>query len=72
MAVSYTNVGIPVDQPAQLKQGVRYRETDDPGNAKWQALPPEDPIRARKGDLGLAVIPGFGPKNPKPFALKEK
>lgn len=57
MSNSYTNVGIPVDQPAILRQGVRLRETDSPGAAKWLGLPPEDPLRAKKGDIGFASLP---------------
>ena len=57
MANSYTNVGIPVDQPAILRQGVRFRETDEPGSAKFMTLPAEDPLRAKKGDIGFASLP---------------
>lgn len=39
--------------------GLLYREDGAPGNASHLALPPEDPIRAKKGDLGLSHIAGF-------------
>lgn len=51
--------GIPVDEPVLLEPGVMHREADYHGNAKFYTLPPEDPLRANKGDLGLSVIPNF-------------
>lgn len=49
----------PLDQPIVESPGVMHKEGDCSGNAKWYALPPEDPRRAEKGDLGLSVIKDF-------------
>jgi hypothetical protein len=59
MARAVGNTGIPTDSPVIERPGVMHREADFHGNAKWLALPPEDPERARKGDLGETIIPGL-------------
>lgn len=51
MARNSTNSGIPVDQPSITRPGLKYREADMPGNAKWLSEPSESPDRARQGDL---------------------
>lgn len=52
----------PIDQPHLQKRGVLYNENGAPGNAHWLTLPPSDPIRAKKGDLGLEHIADFESK----------
>ena len=43
----------PLDVPAIKGPGVRYREADAPGNASHLYVPPENPIRQAKGDIGF-------------------
>lgn len=49
----------PLDQPHLQKPGVLYVEANAPGNGKWLSLEPSNPIRAKKGDLGLEHIKDF-------------
>jgi hypothetical protein len=52
----------PLDQPRLQAPGVMYREAGAPGNDSHIALPPEHPIRARKGDKSMTNIPHFEPR----------
>lgn len=49
----------PLDQPHISRRGYINAEDDAPGNAKWLTIPASDPIRAKKGDLGLEHIRDF-------------
>jgi hypothetical protein len=75
MARTFSNVGIPTDEPKILRPGVMLKESDFHGNAKHLALPPEHPERANKGDLGLNIIPGLESKplsySDLPFTIKK-
>lgn len=46
--------GMPVDQPSITRPGLKYREADMPGNAKWLSLPADSPERRKQGDLPQA------------------
>lgn len=66
----------PLDKPIEIRPGVMHREADFHGSAKWYALPPEAPDRARGGDLSMTTIKDFAPRaltSPgAPFVLKGK
>ena len=47
----------PLDQPGVIAPGVKRRETDWQGSAKFVTLPPEHPLRAAKGDRGMVGVP---------------
>jgi hypothetical protein len=47
----------PLDQPGVIGPGLKRRESDWQGAAKHVALPPEHPVRAAKGDLGMVGVP---------------
>ena len=69
--------GFPFDVPRVTRKGVVYKESSAPGNGDALHLPPEDPIRRAKGDLGNLTIPNFASRpsveSPgMPFKLKEK
>lgn len=49
----------PLDQPRMIRPGVKLREADFHGNASWLAVPPENPDRARAGDLSMTDIKGL-------------
>ena len=49
----------PLDQPHLQKPGILYNEYNAPGNAHWMAMPASNPIRAKKGDLGMEHIKDF-------------
>lgn len=74
MAINKKDGGVYGPTPQLIRPGVMYRETDFIGNADVIALSPEEYERARKGDLSMAVIPGFESRalsHPGlPFALK--
>jgi hypothetical protein len=64
----------PLDTPRVNDQGLLAPERDMLGNAKWLTMPPEAPVRAAKGDLGLSYIQDL-PSRPLtspglPFILK--
>lgn len=54
--------GMPIDKPSISRPGVKYKESDMPGDAKWLEVPPEDPLRAKKGDLPMERIKDFDPR----------
>jgi hypothetical protein len=59
-----TNFGnFPYDVPRIERKGLAYRENAAPGNAEHLNVPPEDPSRRAKGDLGNQTIPNFTPRH---------
>lgn len=52
----------PLDTPHIEGPGRVHREADAPGNDSHQYVPPEDPIRQDKGDIGLSTIKDFDPR----------
>lgn len=49
--------------PATAEFGVFYPENVHPGAAVHMAVPPEHPLRARKGDLGETRIKDMDPRH---------
>jgi hypothetical protein len=50
------NASIPHDEHLEVRPGVKLIEADIPGSAKWMAISPEHPERAKKGDLGFGGL----------------
>jgi len=53
---------MPLDTPHIEGPGRVHREADAPGNDSHQYVPPENPIRKEKGDLGMSEIKDFKPR----------
>lgn len=49
----------PLDQPRVERPGIKSIETNWHGSAKFLAVPPENPDRARQGDLSMTTIKDF-------------
>lgn len=63
MAKGLMNVGIPIDEPISIRPGVAYREVDWHGSMLRYSVPPENPDKARAGDLSMSYIKNFMPKS---------
>lgn len=52
----------PLDKPIIEEPGLQVREADFHGSDVHFSIPPENPIRARKGDKSMKTIPHFEPR----------
>lgn len=62
MASKALYVGYPYDQPSMKGHGTLYKESEYHGSMSRMALPPEDEIRKKKGDLSMSSIKDFEPR----------